>query len=94
PRTGQRPRLTDAEKKRLVEALKAGALAQGYATDPWTLARGAKLIAKISSERYSESGVWRLIKKLNFSCQRICRSREASAMKPQSCIGRRSVGRH
>jgi hypothetical protein len=28
--------------------LEAGALAQGYATDPWTLARGAKLIPKIS----------------------------------------------
>ncbi|MGH6824055.1 MAG: winged helix-turn-helix domain-containing protein [Methylocella sp.] len=26
--------------------------------------------AKISSKRYSESGVWRLIKGLNFPCQR------------------------
>jgi transposase len=69
-RTGRPPRLTDAEKKHLVEALEAGALAQGYATDLWTLARGAKLIAKISGKRYSESGVWRLLKGLNFSCQR------------------------
>ena len=38
----------------MVEALEAGALAQGYATDLWTLVRGAKLIAKISSKRYSE----------------------------------------
>jgi transposase len=85
-------RLTDAEKKRLVEALEAGALAQGYATDLWTLARGAKLIAKIRSKRYSESGVWRLIKKLNFSCQRP--SGCGRQAQPRSCIGRRSVGRH
>jgi transposase len=70
PRTGRPPQLSEAEKKRLVEALEAGALAQGYATDLWTLARVGKLIEKISSKRYSESGVWRLIKGLNFSCQR------------------------
>ncbi|MGH7248525.1 MAG: helix-turn-helix domain-containing protein, partial [Pseudomonadota bacterium] len=76
-RAGRPPQLTGAEKKRLVEALEAGALAQGYATDLWTLAREAKLIAKISGKRYSESGVWRLIKGLNFSCQRPSGRRKA-----------------
>jgi transposase len=70
PRTGRPPQLTDAEKKRLVLALEAGALAHGYATDLWTLARVGKIIAKISGKRYSESGVWRLLKGLNFSGQR------------------------
>ncbi len=70
PRTGRPPRLSETREKQLVEALEAGALAQGYATDLWTLARVGKLIEKISSKRYSESGVWRLIKRLNFSCQR------------------------
>jgi transposase len=70
PRTGRPPRLTDAKKKRLVVALEAGALAQGYATDLWTLGRVCKLIEKISGKRYSQSGVWRLLKGLNFSCQR------------------------
>jgi transposase len=70
PRTGRPPGLSDAEKKRLVNALKAGALAQGYATDLWTLARVGKLIEKISGKRYSQSGVWRLIKGLYFSRQR------------------------
>ena len=59
PRTGRPPQLTDAEKKRLVVALEAGALVQGYATDLWTLSRVGK-----------QSGVWRLLKGLNFSCQR------------------------
>jgi transposase len=57
PRIGRPPGLSDAEKKRLVNALKAGALAQGYATDLWTLARVGKLIEKISGKRYSQSGV-------------------------------------
>lgn len=70
PRTGRPPWLTEAEKKRLVAALEAGALAQGYATDLWTLARVGKLIETISGTRYSESGVWRLLKGLSFSCQR------------------------
>jgi transposase len=70
PRTGRPPQLSETEKKRLVDALEAGALAQGYATDLWTLARVGKLIEKISGKRYSESGVWRLLKGLNFSCQR------------------------
>src|SRR2546430_2180225 len=44
PGTGRPPQLSEAEKKQLVEALEAGALAQGYATDLWTLARVGKLI--------------------------------------------------
>lgn len=70
PRTGRPPQLSEAKKKQLLTALKAGALAQGYSTDLWTLARVGKLIKELSGIRYSESGVWRLLKSLNFSCQR------------------------
>jgi transposase len=62
PHTGRPPQLTEAKKKRLMTVLKAGALAQGYATDLWTLGRIGKLIEKISGKRYSESGVWRLLR--------------------------------
>ena len=70
PRTGRPPRLSADEKKRLVAALKAGAVAEGYATDLWTLPRVGKLIERIAGQRYSDSGVWRLLKGLGFSCQR------------------------
>jgi transposase len=70
PRTGRPPRLRAAQQRRMIVALKAGAQAQGYASDLWTLARIARLIETISGQRYSESGVWRLLKRLNFSCQR------------------------
>jgi transposase len=41
PRTRRPPRLSEAKKKQLLTALKAGALAQGYSTDLWTLERKA-----------------------------------------------------
>jgi transposase len=69
-RTG-RPSLLDTdEQKRLTAALKAGALAQGYSTDLWTLTRVGKLIESLTGRRYCESGVWRLLKRLGFSSQR------------------------
>jgi hypothetical protein len=63
----------------LVEALEAGALALGYATDLLTLARGAKLIAKISSKRYSESGVLAAHQEIELFLPAAERSREANA---------------
>jgi transposase len=50
---GRPPQLTGAGKKQLAEALEAGALAQGYATGLWTLARAGKLIEKISGKPVS-----------------------------------------
>jgi hypothetical protein len=58
------------DQKRLMAALKAGALAQGYSSDLWTLGRVGKLIETLTGQRYCESGVWRLLKRLGFSSQR------------------------
>ena len=69
PRTGRPPLLNTNDQKRLVAALKAGALAQGYSSDLWTLARVGKLIETLTGQRYCESGVWRLLKRLGFSSQ-------------------------
>jgi|SRR5690349_6702610 transposase len=69
-RTGRPSLLGPDEQKRLIAALKAGALAQGYSTDLWTLARVGKLIENLTGQRYCESGVWRLLKRLGFSSQR------------------------
>ena len=70
PRTGRPPLLDANAQKRLIAALKAGALAQGYSSDLWTLGRVGKLIETLTGQRYSESGVWRLLKRLGFSSQR------------------------
>ena len=69
-RTGRPPLLNANEQKRLINALKAGALAQGYSSDLWTLGRVGKLIETLTGQRYCESGVWRLLKRLGFSSQR------------------------
>jgi transposase len=70
PRTGRPPLVSADKEKRLIAALKSGALAQGYSTDLWTLARVGKLVETVCGQRYCESGVWRLLKRLGFSSQR------------------------
>src|SRR5690242_17724362 len=70
PRTGRPPLLDANDQKRLIAALKAGALAQRYSSDLWTSGRVGKLIETLTGQRYCESGVWRLLKRLGFSSQR------------------------
>lgn len=66
-----RPSGLDAHQRaELVGLLKAGALAQGFATELWTLRRVGQLIEEKFSRRYSESQVWRILISLGFSSQR------------------------
>ena len=92
PSTGRPPLLDANDQKRLIAALKAGALAQGYSSDLWTLGRVGKLIETLTGQRYCESGVWRLLKRLGFSSQRPAKVR-CSAMRRLFGNGRPSAGR-
>lgn len=60
----------DAERRELVRLLKRGAVAAGFPTELWTLPRVRALIADRFGLEYSEVHVWRLLRKLGFSCQR------------------------
>jgi transposase len=62
--------LAAAQRAALVKALKAGALAQGFATELWTLPRVRRLITELFGMRYSEPHVWRLLRGLGFTPQR------------------------
>jgi transposase len=62
--------LSHAQRGELLEALLAGALAEGLPTDLWTLSRVGALIERRFGRRYSESQVWRILVALGFSCQR------------------------
>lgn len=62
--------LSDAQRQELTVALKAGALAQGYATELWTLPRVGKLIETMFDRAYSQVQVWRILGALGWSCQR------------------------
>jgi len=69
-RLGRPPSLETDQRAELVQLLKAGALAQGFATELWTLKRVGELIARRFGVRYSHTQVWRLLGKLGFSVQR------------------------
>jgi transposase len=62
--------LDAAQRSELVRLLKAGALAQGFSTELWSLRRVGQLIEEKFARRYSESQVWRILMGLGFSCQR------------------------
>lgn len=69
-----RPRqLSDAQCAELSKVLLEGALAQGFATELWTLPRVAKLIRERFGLRYSTGHMWHLLRRLGFSCQRPAR---------------------
>lgn len=69
-RLGRPAALGRAERTELVRLLKQGALAQGFATELWTLNRVGALIARRFKVRYSHTQVWRLLGSLGFSVQR------------------------
>ncbi len=69
-RWGRRRGLDDAQRQALAEALKAGALAAGFATELWTLPRIGVLIERLFGRRYSDSQVWRILQGMGFTPQR------------------------
>ena len=67
---GRRPKLTAAQLRQLERVLKRGAYAHGYAGDYWTLDRIAHVIWELFAVRYHPSGVWHVLRRLGWSCQR------------------------
>jgi len=66
-----RPGALDPEDlKRLSKLLVEGALANGFPTELWTLARVVKLIEREFSVKYSVANVWHVLRALGFSSQR------------------------
>ena len=62
--------LTAADKGKLAKLLVKGAVANGFPTELWTLARVGKLIAREFGPSYSNVHVMRLLRQLGFSCQK------------------------
>jgi len=59
--------------KQLEQELLRGAYAHGYSEDYWTLDRIGHLIWDLFGIRYTPSGVWRLLDRMNWSCQKVQR---------------------
>jgi len=69
-RAGRKPRLSGAQLKQIEHALKRGPAALGYATGLWTASRVRRLIEEQCGVRYHEAHVWRILRRLGWSCQR------------------------
>jgi transposase len=70
PTPGRPSRLSASQLDCLVQALQRGACAYGHAEDYWTLARIAQLIWELFQARYQPSGVWYVLQRLEWSCQK------------------------
>ena len=69
-RTGRPPKLSAAQLRELEGALVRGPEAFGFATGLWTASRVRDLIEYRTGVRYHEAHVWRILRKLNWTCQR------------------------
>ena len=70
PQPGRKPRLSEADRRRIVAGLKRGPEALGYETELWTSWRVADLIERECGVRYTHVHVWRILRELGRSCQR------------------------
>jgi transposase len=61
---------SEKERSRLAKLLLQGAMANGFATEVWTLARVAKLIEREFGHAFSVSYVWAVLREMGFSSQR------------------------
>ena len=68
-RAGRKPRLSTADRQRIVEGLQRGPEALGYETGLWTSWRVADLIERECGVRYTTVHVWRILRELGWSCQ-------------------------
>src|ERR1700730_15382786 len=69
-RIGRPPKLSPAQLRDVERALKRGPEAFGFATGLWTASRVRELIASRIGVRYHEDHVWRILRQLNWTCQR------------------------
>lgn len=69
-RIGRPPRLSAAQLRDLERALMRGPEAFGFASGLWTASRVRDLIEHRTGVRYHEAHAWRILRGLNWSCQR------------------------
>jgi transposase len=70
PHPGGTSRLTARQRRQLVGMLLEGPRRHGYATELWTLARVAQVIAVNFGVAYHPSAVWHILRAMDWSCQK------------------------
>jgi transposase len=69
-RAGRKPRLSAEQISQIEHGLKRGPQALGYETSLWTANRVAHLIEQESGVSYHPGHVWKILRRLGWSCQR------------------------
>lgn len=67
---GRPPCLSAPQLERLAQVLDRGPTRWGFATELWTLKRVAQVIEHEFGEVYDPSGVWHLLRRMGWSCQK------------------------
>jgi len=83
PHPGRPSRLSAEQKASLLETLRRGPEAAGFATDLWTLARVAQVIEEQFGVKYHPGRVWHILRELGWSPQkpeRRARERDEAAI--------------
>jgi len=70
PPSGRPPKLGPKQLARLEKLLLQGPGKHGYATELWTLRRVAEMIQKHFGKTYDPSGVWHVLTRMGWSCQK------------------------
>ena len=70
PVPGRPPKITAAQKEKLVALLAKGAMANGYRTELWTTARIAEMIERHFGVTYHRDHIGRLMASLGWSYQK------------------------
>jgi transposase len=70
---GRTPKVTREQLAEVEQALLAGARANGFPTDLWTLPRVAQVIERLTGVAHHPGHVWRLLRGLGWSVQRPAR---------------------
>lgn len=84
PHPGRRARLTTQQKGQLAAILVQGAVAAGFPTDLWTLARVAQVIEREFGVQYHPGHVWYILRDMDWSAQkpeRRARERDEEAIR-------------
>jgi transposase len=78
--TGPDPRLSEAQRAAIGQALRQGARAHGFATDHWTLDRVATVIQRLTGVAYHRGHTWKLLRRMDSAARAM-----VAPTRPGSC---------
>lgn len=89
-RAGRKPKLDAPQLRRVEQALRKGARANGFDTDLWTLPRVALIIERLTGVHYHPGHVWKILGAMDWSLQRPAKqARERDAAKVEHWVNER-----